>query len=67
MNEMNEKHKAPACKHCWDKKYNTTVEGGDLVTGDFEGDMSYRTAIRIVSHPCPRCDNPKKDITRKFR
>ncbi len=54
------KIKKPNCKYCYDKKYFSVAEGGNITMGDFIGDKNYINPLKIMKHPCRMCNKPEK-------
>jgi len=55
----------PKCKYCYDKKYFSVAEGGNIVRGDFIGDQNYIMPIEIMQYPCRKCNLPLKKKAKK--
>jgi len=54
----------PNCKYCYDKKYFTVAEGGNIVRGDFVGDESWYNPLTIRKIDC-RCVKKYLELSEK--
>ena len=50
------KDNQPKCKYCYDKKYFSVAEGGNICLGDFEGDPNFEVPLEIKQYPCRKCN-----------